>query len=304
MKNFLALAIALGLSVCSLAEESKEGPDGLNLPQLMTLAVNGSSYYQAALAGALRHGDLGAKADYAEAASWAGRSAEAKNPLGLYELAALSDGGLGVQVDKAKAEELFKQAAPGLEPMASSGDIRACYALAYLRYSGRGGVAQDKALAAALFAKAAEGGDVHAAYMAGVMHLRGDGVEQSNPKAVEWLLKAAANNDAKAQCALGKLYLKTSISPKSRSEAAKWIVMAAESGEPEAQYLAGCVYENGISCQKDMNKALQYYHKAALQGDDAARKRLKSFASDMRKNLGIEKPKEDQEPAKEPEASK
>lgn len=285
VSSALLLAAAFG----ALAGELKTGPDGLDLAQLTTLAVNGSAYYQAALSTVLRNGDLGAKPDYAGAAEWAKESAATGNPLGLYALAALADGGLGVQAGKAKAEELFKQAAPGLETLAKDGDFRACYALAYLRYAGRGGLQQDKSQATALFMKAAEAGDIHAAYMAGVLHERGEGVAQSTPKAVEWLMKAATANDRKAQCALGKMYMKTSIVKSSREEASKWIVMAAEAGEPEAQYLAGRIFENGFAGQKDMTKALQYYHRAALQGDEAAKARLKSFAEDMRKTLGIEK---------------
>ena len=296
MKKILSLAIILAMASAVMAEERKDGADGLGLQQLTTLAINGSAYYQAALSNVLRYGDLGAKSDYAGAAQWANESANAKNPLGLYALAALTDGGLGVQADKAKADELFKEAAPGLEAMAKEGDFRACYAFAYLRYAGRGGVAQDKAQAAALFIKAAEAGDIHAAYMAGVLYQRGEGVEQNTSKAVEWLLKAAQVNDRKAQCALGKMYLKTGVTPNSRSEASRWIVMAAEAGDAEAQYLAGYLFENGVAGQKDMNKALQYYHRSALQGDESAKKRLKSFANDMRKTLGIEKP---QEPAAE-----
>ncbi len=295
MRSILISAMLFVAAGASLAEERKLSPDGLSIDQLTTLSVNGSSYYQAALSNALRYGDFGAKSDFASAATWANASAEAKNPLGLYALAALCEGGLGIQADKAKAEALFKEAAPGLEALSKEGDFRACYAYAYLCYSGRGGVAQDKAKAAALFIKAAEAGDVRAAYMAGVLYQRGEGVEQNTSKAMDWLMKAAQANDRKAQCAIGKMHLK-SMGQNSKREAAKWIVMAAEGGDAEAQYLAGCLYEGGLAGEKDMSKALQYYHRSALQGDDAAKKRLKSFAESMRKTLGIEKP---QDPATE-----
>jgi len=287
--SIVLLAFFAALSSSAQQDRAKAGVDGLSLLQLRTLAINGSPYYQAALSSACRYGDLGESSDYASAASWAQESAAAKNPLGLYALAALSDGGLGIQADKAKAEELFKEAAPGLEKMADDGDYRACYAYAYLCYSGRGGVPQSKEKAATLFLKAAEAGDLHASYMAGTLYLRGEGVEQSNPKAIEWLQKAALAGERSAQRALGMLYLKTAKIGRNKDEGAKWIVMAAEGGDAEAQYIAGGLFEGGLTGKKDMKRALQYYHRSALQGNEAAKKRLKSFADEMRKTLGIEK---------------
>jgi hypothetical protein len=288
------LATLLLASALHAAEESKVklSPEGLTLEQISSLAIDGDAYFQAALSTILRVGDLNTKMDYASALEWAKLSAEAGDPLGKYALAALYDAGLGVKLDKEMAEKLFTEAAPGLGALIVSGDFRACYALAYLRYSGRGGVAPDKTIAASLFKKAAEAGDLHAAYMIGVMYQRGDGVEREIPKATEWLLKAATAGDRRAQVALGVLYLKNAIG-NNKAEAAKWLVMAAEAGDQEAQFLCGVIYENGFAGEKDMSRALQYYHRAALQGEKRAEKRLKDFADSMRKELGLEKPKEE-----------
>jgi len=289
-KAVLALSLALASSSLLFAGST---PDSLDMVQLHTLAVNGSPYYQAVLSTACRNGDLTAAPDYVTAANWAISSSDAGNPLGLYAYAALLDSGLGVQKDKDKAEELFAKAAPSLKEMAEKGDFRACYSYAYLLYSGRGGVKEDKAQAATLFKQSAEAGDPHAAYMTGLLFQRGEGVERSAPKAIEWFQKAALSGERKAQLALGTMYLKGGTFGRNMEEAAKWILMSAEAGEPDAQYLAGVMYETGSAGKKDMSKALQYYHRAALQGDEKAKKRLKAFAGEMRKTLGLEEPAPD-----------
>ncbi len=306
LKTLLLAALLLSLlaSPPLLAGASKTGPDGLDLLQLRTLALKGGAYYQAAFSIACRNGDLGAQRDYEAAVKWARESSSSGHPLGSYSLAVLLDNAFGVTADKAQAEELFKSSVPGLKALSSEGDFRACYALGYLHYAGRGGLAVDKAQAAALFLKASDAGDAHASYMCGLMSQRGDGVPQSNPKAVELFMKAAEAGEAKAQLSLGVMYLKSGALGNNRQEAARWLLMASDAGEPDAQYLMGYIFENGLVGEKDMSKALQYYHRSALQGNETAKRRLKSFANGVRKTLGIEKgaaPKEDSAEAPQPE---
>jgi len=291
LKAAIAAAALLPLAAfCASPSAPAVGPDGLDLMQLKTLAINGSPYYQAAFSMACRNGDLGSQKDYEQAVRWAKESSASGDPLGVYSMAVLLDNAFGVSADKAKAEEMFKSCATGLEALSEDPkDFRASYALGYLNYAGRGGLPVDKAKAAKLFLKAADAGDVHAIFMCGLLYQRGDGVERSNPKAIDFFLKAAAAGEIKAQLSLGVMYLKAGALGNSRQEASRWLYMAAEGGEADAQYLMGCVLENGSLGTKDLNKALQYYHRSALQGNESAKKRLKNFAEDVRKTMGIEK---------------
>ena len=173
------------------------------------------------------------------------------------------------------------------------------------------GVSQNKAMAAELYRKAAEQGNVRAQFRLGLMYSTGEGVPEDQVKAVEWSLKAAGQDYGPAQVSigdhfyfgkgvpknygmaekwyrraaekgidlaqfkLGSLYLKGEGVPENQPEAAAWYKSAAEQGLPEAQFRLGAMYYLGLGIPENKVLAEEWYRKAASQGNADAKHQLK-----------------------------
>ncbi len=177
IKLFLAAGLAFGFAVFAFCET-------LSLEDIKNKAEKGDAYCQGILSGLYRRGERGLAKDYKETLKWATHSALQNNPVGIYNMAALYDLGLGVRKNKKEAQELYAQAFPGILKLAHGGDARAQYDFAYMHLKGKGTKA-DESSAFEWMQKSAQQGCADAQFSMGAFYLKGTGVKKDEKKAFE-----------------------------------------------------------------------------------------------------------------------
>ncbi|MGF7160894.1 hypothetical protein FHS85_002525 [Rhodoligotrophos appendicifer] len=139
--------------------------------------------------------------------------------------------------------------------------------------------APDRALV--LFAAAAEGGDMEAAFLVGERYLEGKGTVAHTMEAARWFHRAATRGHVRAQCRLAKLHLLglPQVSLEARSTlferddaglpdhraALLWARPAAEAGAPDAQAMMGFILTSGPDDLRNADDAFSWYAKSAAQ---------------------------------------
>ena len=113
-----------------------------------------------------------------------------------------------------------------------------------------GGIAHDFAEAAKWYRKAAEGGDLDAAFTLGMLFDKGHGVQKSSTEAAKWVEKAATSGDPEAQNYLGELYSRGIAGLPNPTNAAVWYRKSAEQGFAEAQANLASLYARGSGVEK------------------------------------------------------
>ena len=142
-------------------------------------------------------------------------------------------------------------------------------------YYGSNGNAQDYALAAEWYRKAADLGHATAQYNLGQMYLDGVGVEKDLEQAAQWFLKAANQGDANAQDCYGQMCQDGEGVEKDEKEAVIWFRKAANQGNANAQNSLGFMFRNGLGgLEKSDDEAAEWYRKAADQGHPKAQNNL------------------------------
>lgn len=191
-------------------------------------ALRGETEDQLFLAQAYRKGDL-LEPDLETAVYWYDKAQTGKLPQAWYELGELYETGEGVTQDKAKALELYTQAA-------DAGYVPAEYQLgkeAYMQAA-----ASDKpdfSVAFGWLKRAADAGNADAQYMLGILYMQGRGTEQSVPQAISSFRRAAEQGHADAQYVLGQSYYKGLGVTANRTAAKKWLQLSADNGNASAK---------------------------------------------------------------------
>ncbi|MGE4594501.1 MAG: tetratricopeptide repeat protein, partial [Gammaproteobacteria bacterium] len=170
-----------------------------------------------------------------------------------YALAVIYDTGNGVEVDKAKAVDLYEDAANG-------GVMLAQFALAQ-KYDKGEGVAQNDQKALQRYLEAAEQGYARAQYDAAVKYDNGVGTLEDNTLALQWYQKAAEQGHIEAQYSAGQLLLKGE-GVEADSAAAKWLLSAAKKGHTNAQIAMGSLYMNATGVDHNLDEALAWFTEA------------------------------------------
>lgn len=118
------------------------------------------------------------------------------------------------------------------------------------------GVAADKKAAARAFERGDEAGNVHSAYMLGVLHEEGQGVKRNLTTAHSYYMKAA-----------DKGYVGAIYAAKAVELPAKFWDDAFGKSNAEAQYRLGCCFlRGGCGVEKDVSQAFNLFKAAADQG--------------------------------------
>ncbi|WEX77905.1 peptidoglycan-binding protein [Sinorhizobium numidicum] len=164
-------------------------PEGFGPPALVTAAKGGDplAFYEI---GARFTEGRGVKEDFAEAAKWYQRAADAGVVPAEYRLANLYEKGSGVPRDAVRAKALYLKAA-------AAGNASATHNLAVMLASGRDG-APDFAEAAKWFEKAANLGVRDSQFNLAVLYARGNGVTQNLEESYKWFAIAARDGDKDA----------------------------------------------------------------------------------------------------------
>lgn len=115
------------------------------------------------------------------------------------------------------------------------------------------------------YEKAAEKGNMPAAYMAGVYLTRGRvGIEKDITKGLSYLKRVADAGGKNAAFDLGKAYMDPLKGVKrDYATGIKYIKMSAEKGHGTAMYVLGIYYEIGMGVEKDRQQAIEWLDKAA-----------------------------------------
>jgi TPR repeat protein len=182
------------------------------------------------------HGDIDIKQDYEQAAKYYAKAASQGNAEGMYNLARLTDLGLGVKKDHNMAQKLFEQAAaqtpqhPLLKEVPNNGVAQAEHALG-LRYHEGVVVHKNLPIAASWYQRAVNHGCGESANNLAVMYQDGIGVERNLDKAEQLFELSARKGNSPAMLSLAKLLL-----DKNDFQMAKiWYDRACEAGNLLAQ---------------------------------------------------------------------
>ena len=152
-----------------------------------------------------------------------------------------------------------------LEKGARLNDPKCMQRLAYFLSDGVEGVPADQERSLNLNLKAAELGNIEAAYNAGLALSKGRGTEVNPQEAMRWFKIAAVSGSAIAQHNLAALYMNSHDS-KDTLEAHYWYLKSAEQGSYLSQKNLGRMYELGEGIDKDLVKALSWNILASQEG--------------------------------------
>ena len=103
-------------------------------------------------------------------------------------------------------------------------------------------------------------------------------VDADNELELRALIDASARGDSHAQTTLGLAYELGHGVERDVLRAGHLFRQAAEAGVARAQYALGLLYELGLGMEPRPELAKPWYERAALQGYEAARRRLEEKA--------------------------
>lgn len=190
------------------------------------------------------------------------RMSEQGNADAKYILATKYRNGEGVEMDKAKAAQLYRE-------LADQGDSDAQYDLAFMLDSGEG-IEQDREQSEKYFKLSADQSDSDACLCyGGILFERGD-----YEGAEKYFMTSAMKGDVKAEYNLGLLYIGEYLGSPDRAKAMEWFESAADKGFAYAQSMMGSLMLE----DKDMKRAEQYFRDAAEQGEPTAQYNLGALA--------------------------
>lgn len=166
------------------------------------------------------------------------------------------------------------------KPLAERGDASAQYGLGLLFETGKGLPQADPGTAVEWYEKSAAQGMSTAQSNLGLMYAEGRGVPRDVLRAVELWRQAAAAGQPSAQFNLGLTYYRGDGVPRDYAEAANWFAAAALNDVADAQFALAEMYRIGRGVMQNQDTARGWYVKAAANGNEAATRRLKLYASE------------------------
>ncbi|WP_297492231.1 tetratricopeptide repeat protein [Acidocella sp.] len=234
------------------------------------------------------------RVDFAAAAHWAERAAQAGNAEAITLLAFILSVAPPPWRNEIYAGRLYEVAA-------AKGNAQAQFALGLLRlrqsraeegvalvgraalaglphahdalgalYENAVGTPQDFVRAAEHYRIAAQAGIARAMARYGLALLLGRGAAKDTLNAETWLRKAALAGNAEAALRLGKLYAEPGELPPNDAEATLWFTRAAEAGSAEAAAALGVFALDGRGTVRDPARAVAWFRRAADAGDVTA----------------------------------
>lgn len=127
--------------------------------------------------------------------------------------------------------------------------------------------AENFAVAADYFRKAADAGSGEGAYRLSSLYLDGKGVQKDIPTGVKWMQEASDRQYLPADISIGLWTIKGSHGiRKDRAKGVQIILKAAQAGEPVAMFLMGGFYRNGTGVKRNSAQALEWFQKAQAAG--------------------------------------
>lgn len=135
------------------------------------------------------------------------------------------------------ADGMYSEAAQHWEKAADSGDVRAAFNLAIL-YEHGNGVGQDITRAVALYREAANKGFADSQFSLANILIEGAGsIPKRVDEALMWYLQAADGGHIQSQFLVGSMLYQGDVVPKDDASATTWLELASHNGHFEAQSL-------------------------------------------------------------------
>ena len=158
------------------------------------------------------HGDDGVKQDYEQAAKYFTKAANQGNPEAMYNLAWMTDRGLGVKKDHNAALKLLQQAVeqPAQHPIiltAPNPGVAEAEHLLGVRYAQGISVDKDPSIAAHWYQRSMNHGNAESAHHLALMYRDGIGVDRDVKKAEQLLQLSARRGDPNAMMHLSVMLL-------------------------------------------------------------------------------------------------
>ncbi|WP_144656010.1 tetratricopeptide repeat protein [Achromobacter dolens] len=164
---------------------------------------------------------VGVPQDQAGGLAWFKRAANADHVMAINMIGRCYENGWGVAPDDTVAAYWFRLAADrGLD--------WGMYNYAHMLKSGRGGVAQNRAAALALYQQAAQAGHVKSIGVVGRFYEAGDVVEQDLERAFDCYQRCAEGGDFRGMFHLGRMLLLRGR----KEEAVQWLARVPETSTP------------------------------------------------------------------------
>lgn len=182
--------------------------------------------------------------------------------------ASLYETGLCVEMDKAKANELYHD-------VVNSSKVSNC-TLGQMYFLGKG-VNKDYKKAVSLLLSDLKGNEYLAGNLLGLAYDEGYGVERDVEKSFMYYKMSADHGNSASQYNTG-INLYNGLGVKMNKESGvEFIERAASKNHKLALYFLGYSYELGKFFEKDIERAKEYYEKAVSLGLEPARKRLEAL---------------------------
>jgi hypothetical protein len=188
-----------------------------------------------------------------------------------YDLGHMYFHGEGVPQSDSEALLWFRKAA-------DQGNAKAQYGIGYMYHNGKGALQSD-AEALIWYLKAANQGDAKAQISLGGMYYYGHGVVQDYTESLRWYRLAADQGDALAEAGIAYIYLYGYGVTRDDTEALRWFRKAANQENARAEYELGLMYYYGHGVPQDYTESLRWFRKADAQGDEYAKRALRSRVS-------------------------
>ncbi|GBB97802.1 hypothetical protein RclHR1_03070018 [Rhizophagus clarus] len=212
------------------------------------------------LLGKFNHLGIGIDIDKKKAFELYQKAADLGNASGINSLGYCYFYGIGTDIDKKKAFELYQKAAD-LENASGINSLGGCYLYGI-------GTDINKKKAFELYQKAADLGNANGINNLGYCYKNGIETDIDKKKAFELYQKAADLGNASGINSLGYCYFYGIGTDIDKKKAFELYQKAADLGNALGIYNLGYCYEYGEGIIKDIKKAIYWYEKSAEQGGD------------------------------------
>lgn len=209
------------------------------------------------------YGENGLQQDSEKAFKYYTLAADQGDKIALNNLGSLYYSGIGTQKSVVKAVKLFEEAA-------RLGNNEAAVNLAFVYLTSSNGTNGNlRSTIVRLFNQAAEGGNITAQYMMGMIYYNGYGITKNDDRAFQYLKKAASQYD-EAQYQLALRYMNAEGTPRNYGNAVNNLNKAAKQGHIPSMLWLGDILAAGTSYPKNEYLAYVWYNIASVYDAQSA----------------------------------
>ncbi len=192
-----------------------------------------------------------------ESVSYLTRAAEAGRTDAMRALSDMYRLGQGVQIDPERARHWLEKSAQSFDPQGTKELADSLFE-------------SDPRAALKAYEQAAAGGNIEAAYIAGVMYAENFDIPPNRQKSSKWLRVAAEGGHAAAMADYGLLVYQGVGAKQSEEQAAAWFQKSAQKGDPEGQFLYAFTLAKGEGVERNYEDAYYWVLKSIENSHDAA----------------------------------